>query len=118
MTTEAPEGLARARAAARPVLLYAGTCPKCRFVSAFLVALALGTLTRLPLDHEEAQAFHREHPEARGYPALIQGPIGAERMTWGLGLLAAVPRLLLGAWWSKLRALCFSPSKNPRRGLL
>lgn len=81
------------------VLLYAGACPKCRFLSALLVKLSLGAMRRLPMEREEARRFYFvEHPEAKGLPALAEG----DRFTYGWRVVLAVPRLILRTWWTAL----------------
>jgi predicted DCC family thiol-disulfide oxidoreductase YuxK len=85
--------------AEKAVLLYAGRCPKCRFLSALLVKLSLGSMRRVPLERDEARQFYRvEHPEAQGLPALSEG----ERFTFGWRVFFAVPRLILQTWWGAL----------------
>jgi len=82
----------------RAILLYAGACPKCQFLSSVIVKLSLGAIRRVPMEREEADRFYVEHREARGYPALVEG----ERFTYGLGVLRSVPRLILQTWWRAL----------------
>jgi hypothetical protein len=83
----------------KAILLYAGACPKCRFLSALLVKLAIGSMRRVPMEREEAWHFYFvEHPEAKGLPALVEG----ERFTYGRRVFFAVPRLILQTWWSAL----------------
>jgi predicted DCC family thiol-disulfide oxidoreductase YuxK len=87
---------------AKAVLLYAGRCPKCRFLSAVVVALSLGTLSRMPLEREEVEQFYlRDHPEARGDPVLVE----RDRFTYGRRVFFAVPRLIAQTWWTAFRAL-------------
>ena len=87
---------------ARPLLLYAERCPKCRFLSRFVTVLALGALERVPLESEQARRFYdQEHPEAKGYPALVEG----DRFTFGARVLLAVPRLIIRVWTSRFMAL-------------
>jgi predicted DCC family thiol-disulfide oxidoreductase YuxK len=81
------------------VLLYAGACPKCRFLSALLVKLSLGAMRRVAMEREEAKQFYRvEHPDAKGLPALSEG----DRFTFGWRVFFAVPRLILQTWWHAL----------------
>ena len=85
----------------KAILLYAGACPKCRFLSRMIIILALGSMTRVTLDRAEAEQFYRvDHLEARGKPALVEG----ETMTFGWRVMIAVPRLILKTWWSLLRS--------------
>ena len=78
------------------ILLYAGACPKCRFLSRLIVILALGSVRRVPLDRAEAENFYRvEHRDARGKPALVEG----EKMTFGWRVVVALPRVLVRSWW-------------------
>jgi hypothetical protein len=85
----------------RPVLLYAGACPKCRFLSALLVWLSLGSLRRVPLDRPDAEQFYdRDHREARGRPAIVED----RRIIYGWRLILALPRLIARSWWERFLA--------------
>jgi hypothetical protein len=84
----------------RPVLLYAGRCPRCRFLSRLIVALSLGMIERVPLDRAEAERFYYvEHPDARGRPALVDG----DRMVWGWPVVPATFRVIGRTWIQKIR---------------
>lgn len=86
----------------RAVLLYAQRCPKCRFLSRLVTLLALGAIERVPLEHDDARRFYdQEHPEAKGYPALVE----ADRFTFGARVLLAVPRLIVRTWTDRFMAL-------------
>lgn len=55
-----------------PVLLYAGSCAKCRFISSFVGTFSLQSIEQIPLDVAEWDALYRDYfPEARGYPILF-----------------------------------------------
>lgn len=92
------------------ILLYAGACPKCRWMSFVIEKLALGALTRVPLERAEAFDFYREHPEAHGRPVLLD----EGRLTFGWRVLHSVPRLILTVWWRRLRRLLHLPSSRTR----
>lgn len=96
---------------APPQLLYAGECPKCRWISKMLVTLALGSMIRVPLDRAEAEQFYQEHPEARGRPALVEDG----RMTYGWQVLYSIPRLLVRVWWQRL-SRCLSRADRSNSG--
>lgn len=79
----------------RPLLLYAGSCPKCRFLSWLVVALSLGVVRRVPLERPEWKRFYEvDHPEARGYPVLFRRgrPVLGARVFW------MVPVVLIETW--------------------
>ena len=80
-------------------LLYSNRCPKCRFLSAVLVRMSIGMLRRVPIEGSGSAAFYDQHPEGRGYPALID----EERITTGPAVFMAVPLFVLRAWCSGLR---------------
>ena len=82
------------------VLVYAGRCPKCRFLSRVIVALSLGSIVREPLDRAEAERFYYlEHPEARGLPALITDG----ELAFGWSVVPATFRALARQWLTRLR---------------
>lgn len=78
----------------RPLLLYRGTCGKCRLISRLLVALSLATIRRAPIRSEEAERVLRAHPERKGKLALIRG---AEIVT-GWPVVPAVLGCVIGSW--------------------
>ena len=96
---------------AKPQLLYAGECPKCRWISKMLIMLALGSMTRIPLDRAEAEQFYQDRPEARGRPALVEDG----RMTYGWQVLYSVPRLLVRIWWQRLLQLLSRTNRSNSR---
>jgi hypothetical protein len=79
----------------RPLLLYAGSCPKCRFLSRCVVLLSLKTIRRVPLERDEWEKFYYvDYPQARGYPVLfIKG-----RQVFGAHVFLAVPLLIIKTW--------------------
>ena len=86
----------------RAVLLYAGLCGKCRFLSRLIVLLSLGSIERLPLERREAEDFYiRKHPQARGNPVLVEG----EKLTYGFGVFFSIPRFLLRSWLARMAQL-------------
>lgn len=78
-----------------PRLLYAVTCPKCRFLSACVTVLSFARIRRIPLDRPEWQEFYAGLPEAKGYPVLIVN----NRMIFGAGVFLHVPLLLIRSWF-------------------
>jgi hypothetical protein len=81
--------------AEKPLLLYAGSCPKCAFLSRLVVLLSLNTIHRVPLERPEWEKFYFEdYPQARGYPVLfVEGqPI------FGARVFLAVPVLIVKTW--------------------
>ena len=93
MTAPAPSDKSHA------VLLYAGRCGKCRFLSRAIVLLSLGTIERVPLERQEAEDFYiRKHPQARGNPVLVEG----DKLTYGAAVLLSIPRFLLRSWLVRL----------------
>ena len=90
-----------------PLLLYAESCPKCRFLSRCVVLLSFNTIHRVPLERPEWEKFYWEdYPQARGYPVLfVKGqPI------FGARVFGAVPLLLLRTWINA----AFTPFKRKR----
>jgi len=83
------------------VLLYAQGCPKCRFLSAVLIVLAAGALRRVPLERTEYAGFYEDHPEGRGYPALIDDG----RVTAGRAVFAAVPLFVVKSWYRGVKRI-------------
>jgi hypothetical protein len=85
---------------ARPKLLYAGSCAKCRFLSRLVVILSLGTIERVPLERPEWQKFYYEdYPQARGYPVLFWN--GQPRFGPRVFLLTTL--VIVASWGWKLR---------------
>lgn len=85
----------------RAILLYRGTCPKCRFLSRLAVALSAGTLRRIPIDSDAATALYRRIPQSDGRLALFS----ASGVTTGWRVVPAGVRVLLSAWRSALHRL-------------
>jgi hypothetical protein len=71
---------ARQDSANRTVLLYAGSCPRCRWMARAILWLSAGRIKGVPLDVPEWRQFYeRELPESRGSPVLVRN--GTPR--WG-----------------------------------
>jgi hypothetical protein len=75
-----------------PILLYAGSCPKCRLLSAMIVACSLGRIRRESLDVPAWRRFYAEDlPQAHGYPVLFH----RGRIVWGPRVFLATPLVTL-----------------------
>jgi hypothetical protein len=59
------------RAKGRPTLLYRATCPKCRFLSAAIVALSCGWVQRISVDSPEAMRLYDRFGQNPGKLALL-----------------------------------------------
>jgi hypothetical protein len=94
-----------------PLLLYAGSCPKCRALARLTVLLSLHTVRKEPLEKPEWQKFYyEEYPQARGYPVLFLDG----RPIFGRRVFLAVPRVILTCWVARLRRLAIrSRSAGP-----
>jgi predicted DCC family thiol-disulfide oxidoreductase YuxK len=57
----------------RRVLLYRGTCGKCRTLSRVIVLASLGRVRRVPIGSPEAEALYTRDPAARNRLALAHG---------------------------------------------
>lgn len=72
---------ARRDSAGGAVLLYAGSCPRCRFLARLILALSAGRMTGVALSEPEWRAFYaHELPESRGSPVLVRNG----KPYWGL----------------------------------
>lgn len=78
------------------VLLYRGTCSRCRLLSRILTLLSLGVLARLPIGSRDAERLYERFPRSRGKLALV-GPHG----------VYVGPELPRGAWRVFMDALSF-----------
>ena len=78
-----------------PRLLYAGSCPKCRFLSACVVVLSFRRIRRIPLDQPEWRELYARLPEAHGYPVLIVN----NRMVLGSRVFLRIPLLIMESWF-------------------
>jgi hypothetical protein len=86
----------------RPVLLYAGSCPKCRWLSQAVVVASAGTVLRVPMEKPEWEKFYyQDFPQARGHPVLfVEGePI------FGSAVFRAVPVVVARTWVNKIHRL-------------
>jgi hypothetical protein len=85
------------------VLLYAGTCFKCRCLSAVVVALSLGRVARVPLDRPQwARLYGGEFARAKGSPILFH----SGRAYYGLPLYLLTPVVALASALRALRDVC------------
>jgi glutaredoxin-related protein len=83
-----------------PVLYYAGTCPKCRFLSKLVVRLSLNTIKRFPLEKDKMIEFYYiQHPEAKGYPVLFIG----EKAILRYKVFFAVPFVIVLSWLRRIK---------------
>lgn len=78
-------------APARPTLFFKRGCPPCRCMSALVVLLSLGLVTRVPIDSDEARELYRRYPHQEGQLVLLE----RRRVTFGRRVFLAVPRVLL-----------------------
>jgi hypothetical protein len=89
---------ARRRSADRALLLYAGSCPKCRWMARAIILLSAGQIEGVALDKPEWRRFYDEElPESRGSPVLVRAgiPIWGRRVfpvTLWLALRGALGR--------------------------
>jgi len=82
---------------AGPLLLFAGSCVKCRFLSRCVELASLGVIRRESLERPEWRKFYYEDfPQARGYPVLfVRGvPI------FGFRVFFAVPGVIVSSLWN------------------
>ncbi|RKH56652.1 hypothetical protein [Corallococcus llansteffanensis] len=91
----------------RPVLLYRGSCPKCRLLSRLAVLAALGSLRRIPIGSDEADLLYRRHPGTEGQLALFHG----DRLATGPGVIPRALLLFLRIWTGRLVSLA-RPSRS------
>jgi hypothetical protein len=79
----------------RPVVVYAGSCPKCRVLSRLVVLASFGAVVRMPLEAPEWQKLYWEDlPEARGSPVLVVG----NRLVYGRRVFPAVASVVARSW--------------------
>ena len=72
-----PELPAELADAALPLLLYAESCPRCRFLARLVRLASLGAIRLEPMEREVWRRFyHEKHPETRGHPVLFRGMAG------------------------------------------
>lgn len=73
----------RRESPSQTVLLYADSCPRCRWMAKVVLWLSAGSITGLPLEESAWRRFYDEElPESRGSPVLVRD--GAPH--WGLGV--------------------------------
>ena len=54
------------------MLLYAESCPKCRWMARTIIRASAGTIAGTPLDIPQWQHFYADElPESRGWPVLV-----------------------------------------------
>lgn len=76
----------------KPILLYRGTCAKCRLISRLVVGLSLGLVRRVPVLSPEARDLYDAYFIKSGKLALV----GKGRMfTDARAVLEIVPMVLL-----------------------
>lgn len=93
----------------QPVLLYRGSCPKCRLLSRLAVIAALGVLRRIPIGSDEADHLYRLHPGTQGQLALFHRGLVAT----GPRVIPAALGLFLRIWTGRLAsALRSHPSHS------
>jgi hypothetical protein len=82
----AGRGVRDGRGSGRPLLLYRGTCWKCRLLSRLVVLLSLNAIERSPLESARAARATASYPEARGKLLLMTpyGPIVGGRVIPGV----------------------------------
>ena len=81
--------------AGMPVLLYAGTCPRCRFLARCVAILSMGRVKTVPLAVPQwRQLYDGVLPKARGYTVLVleEGPV------YGPRVFAMVPLVVFRGW--------------------
>lgn len=78
-------------------LLFAASCPKCRWMARAVIWLSGHSIRGIPLDRPQwRHLYDRILPESRGSPILIHNG----RLIWGWRLFAMTPFL---AWRSAIR---------------
>lgn len=80
------------------VLLYRGSCRRCRWLARLTVIVSAGALRRVALGSDAAQQLYERYPATRGKLALIDG----DRYWCGLGVLPAGARLAAGGLLRRL----------------
>lgn len=85
----------------RLVLLYRGTCPRCRFLSRAAVVLSGNGIRRIPNDTAEAETLYLRHGEAQGKLALLRG----SRLYVGQRVFAETGRAILWSWVARIPGL-------------
>lgn len=96
--------LSPAETSARPLLLYRATCPKCRLLSALVVAVSLGWVLRVPAQSSYAARLYARFGQSPGGLALIYGGAYHAGRTMPLWTLLAFAENLALARWLRERA--------------
>lgn len=79
----------------RHLLLYAGSCPRCRALARAVGVLSFGTVDLVSLERPEWRKFYYEDfPQAQGFPVLFLH--GEPVFGWRVFLYT--PRLVLHQW--------------------
>ncbi len=73
------------------VLLYRGSCRRCRWLARLAVIVSAGALRRAALGSDAAQQLYEHYPATRGKLALIDG----DRYWCGPGVLVSGARLAI-----------------------
>jgi hypothetical protein len=85
----------------RPMLLYAGSCWKCRLLSRLVVIASLGVIRRVPLEIPAWRKFYYEdYPQAQGYPVLFWN--GTPH--FGAKVFVLTPLVVVATWGMRLRS--------------
>jgi hypothetical protein len=87
--------------AIRARLFYKSTCPPCNWMSKLATIMSLGTIKRVSILGDEADALYEKYPDHRGQLVLIEG----KRVTFGRLVFAAVPRCIVMAWFNLIRSI-------------
>lgn len=83
---------------AHPLLFYRATCPRCRFLSAALVALSVGIMRRVPNTSAEATAIFDARGVERGKLALLhRGRLHVGRSVFAYAWVAVLWCIFVGA---------------------
>lgn len=73
----------RLEAPSQTVLLYAASCPRCRWMARVILWLSAGAITGLPLQESAWRRFYDEElPESYGSPVLVRNG----KPHWGIGV--------------------------------
>ena len=92
------ENLPQSIVGKRPTLFYAGRCPKCRFLSALVVATSLNFIRRVPIESDEDYQFYKNYPQAAQKLVIFHDLFGKEGLVIGRSVFVMTPFIILRIW--------------------